>query len=508
LKPATLHLLRRTSQLLFLLIFVVSLAFANRSIWFLELSKSFYRLDILATLSASIAGRVLIGGGVLVLIIVLLTLVFGRVWCGWFCPFGTMLDGISPKKQGIIDKRLEKWRVLKYILAFIILFSALLGNQTLMFLDPITILSRTLTGTIFPALRFAIFQTEGFFYQFKFLWELLDSVHNHLLAPIMLSSETVFVQAIPIFLFFLMIVGLNWIAERFWCRYLCPLGGVLGLLSKIPIFRRKVNQNCITCYKCAAVCPTKTIHADENFRSDPAECTMCFECSAVCPKEAISFPSVIPWKPGGKEEYDLGRRQVLLSAGLAVIVTAMAGIESFRIVKPANLIRPPGAAEDKFESLCIRCGECIRVCPTNGLQPNLLDAGWHNLMTPGLIPRLGACNYNCNACGLACPSQAIPALALEEKQLQVIGLARVDRNRCLPWAYQTPCIICEEACPLPKKAIQLAEETEIGAQGEQIYIQKPSVVKDLCIGCGICEHQCPQGGEAAIRVFNTSEKLF
>jgi ferredoxin len=247
-----------------------------------------------------------------------------------------------------------------------------------------------------------------------------------------------------------------------------------------------------------------TIRALENFRSDPAECILCFECSANCSQGTITFAPVMPWKPASRENYDPGRREALASIGFAAFGSALAGVDTLRVARPTHLIRPPGVDEERFESLCIRCGECVRVCPTNGLQPTLLEAGWHNIMTPVLIPRLGACNYNCNACGLACPSGAIPALNLQDKQEQVIGLARIDTDRCLPWAYQTPCIICEEACPLPKKAIQLIEEFQTGSMGEQIQLQKPQVNKELCIGCGICEHQCPQGGEAAVRVYSIS----
>jgi MauM/NapG family ferredoxin protein len=496
--------LRRISQILFFSIFIIGLLFANRSIWFIEINKSFYRLDFLATLAASIAGRIIITGGILALITILFTFIFGRVWCGWFCPFGTLLDWISPKKKSSGNGRLEKWRVGKYILFFVILFAALLGNQTLLFLDPLTILSRTLSSAIFPALKYAVFQTEGFLYQFRSLWGLLDAVHRHVVNPLISSSEAVSIRAVPIFLFFLFLISLNWIVERFWCRYLCPLGGILGLLSKFSLIRRKVNANCSACSRCGVYCPTGTIRAQENFRSDPAECILCYECAVDCPKNATTFTPVIPWKPANKEDYDPGRRELLLSIGFATFGTVLAGVDSFRIAKQAYLIRPPGVIEERFESLCIRCGECIRVCPTNGLQPTLVEAGWHNIMTPNLVPRLGACNYNCNACGLACPTGAVPALNLDEKQLQVIGLACVDRDRCLPWAYQTPCIICEEACPLPEKAIELIEEEQTGMNGELVRLQKPQVRKEICIGCGICEHQCPQGGEAAIRVYSIS----
>jgi ferredoxin len=143
----------------------------------------------------------------------------------------------------------------------------------------------------------------------------------------------------------------------------------------------------------------------------------------------------------------------------------------------------------------------VRVCPTQGLQPSLFEGGVQNLLTPRLVPRLGYCSFPCNACGQVCPTGAIPPLALEDKQQTSIGLARVDRDRCLPWAYATPCIVCEEACPVADKAIKLEEAEGVDLQGEPVLLQRPYVVRELCIGCGVCEYQCPQGGEAAVRVY-------
>jgi formate hydrogenlyase subunit 6/NADH:ubiquinone oxidoreductase subunit I len=124
-----------------------------------------------------------------------------------------------------------------------------------------------------------------------------------------------------------------------------------------------------------------------------------------------------------------------------------------------------------------------------------------NLFTPRLVPRLGYCSFGCTACGQVCPTGAIPELALEEKQQATIGLAAIDQGRCLPWAYDVPCIVCEEVCPVADKAVRLEEVSVEDAQGNVSLLQRPRVIRDLCIGCGICEYKCPVGGSAAIRVY-------
>jgi ferredoxin len=295
------------------------------------------------------------------------------------------------------------------------------------------------------------------------------------------------------------IVSLNLLAPRFWCRYLCPLGALLGLLSKASILRRTVNEQCTQCQACARVCPTGTIEAEKGFASDPAECTMCLECLAVCPHDAVDFRtglSLAEWR-----DYDPSRRQALLALG-----TAAAGISLFRSDLAArrdypHLIRPPGAWENNLLAKCVRCGECSRACPTSAIQPAMAEAGLEGLWTPLLVPRIGYCDYSCNACGQVCPVQAIPPLSLLEKRQQVIGKAYIDLNRCIPWADEQPCGVCEEMCPLPTKAIELEEVEVLDGQGDLFTLQRPQVIRERCIGCGICEYQCPLNGPAAIRVY-------
>jgi ferredoxin len=160
------------------------------------------------------------------------------------------------------------------------------------------------------------------------------------------------------------------------------------------------------------------------------------------------------WKLAPAQEYDPRRRQVVTALGAGLLAAAAHPLLPAALRRDAHLIRPPGAQGTAFLSSCIRCGECLKVCPTSGLQPALWESGLDGFWTPTLVPRLGYCDYSCNACGQVCPTGAIPNLALEEKRKQVLGKAEINRDHCLPWHDNIPCIVCEEMCPL--KAVGLS----------------------------------------------------
>jgi len=463
-------------------------------------SDLFYRLDPLIAATAMLAGRTLIAGLLYSLITLAAALIFGRVWCGWVCPMGTMLDWISPKPVQRGEQVSDRWRTVKYLIFTVLISAALLGNQTGVITDPISILTRTMTTAIWPGLRKMVFGAEGFLYQFDFLWPVLDTIHANVLLPLFQGIESVFIAGIPIFLLFGVMVALNWVAERFWCRYLCPLGGMLGIFSRGAIMRREVSDACTDCGLCARECPTGTIDKTQKYVSDPAECIYCYDCAADCPAAAISFPAHAPFPWEKKQPYDPERRDVLVTAASAAAGVSLLGVETITRREPERMIRPPGATLTDFTTLCMRCGECVRVCPTQGLQPSLLEGGLQNMFTPRLVPRLGQCSFTCSACIEVCPTGAIPPISLEEKQRTPIGLASIDQDRCLAWGYDTICSVCEEICPLADKAIRQDEREVTDLNGNTFTIKLPYVLRELCIGCGACEYHCPAGGEAAIQV--------
>jgi ferredoxin len=214
------------------------------------------------------------------------------------------------------------------------------------------------------------------------------------------------------------------------------------------------------------------------------------------------------FRPPKAERLDLGRRSLLLAgmAGAGTASLARVGPTEGQQSFSPTLVRPPGSTpEAEFLARCVRCGECLRVCPTNALQPALSEGGWTGLWTPVLKMKTGYCEYECTLCSQVCPTHAIQILTLERKKEIRIGTAFFDRNRCLPYASARTCIVCEEHCPTPKKAIWFEEVSVLGPGGTQVVVKQPRVNLDLCTGCGICENKCPIADQRGIYVTSVGE---
>jgi len=499
-RATTLRRLRPWIQALTFCLFLLVLLRAGQT-GFLT-ADSFFRLDPLAGLANMIADRQIAPAMLIGAVVTLLaTVVLGRAWCGWICPLGTALDWAPARKAKLHETDPRPWlRQVKYFLLLLIAVLALFGNLTFLILDPITLLYRTVSTALWPALVALITGVEPVLYKIPLLQGPIDAFESAARGTILPATQPVYGLGIALTLLFAGILALNLVRDRFWCRYLCPLGGLLGLVSKVALLRRTIGDACIECHRCARACPTGTIDESRRFESDPSECTMCLECAPTCSRSTQHFT----WhtKPAAWRTYDPTRRQFFAAAGTAVVAAGLFGAEPTARQDHPRLIRPPGSQKPEFLSQCIRCGICLKVCPTSGLQPSIAQAGWRGLWTPVLTPRLGYCDFGCNACGQACPTGAIPPLGLDDKRKAVIGRAYVDRSRCIPWVDGRNCIVCEEMCPLPEKAIVL-EDAEVRnfATGELVMVRRPVVIPERCIGCGICENRCPVNGDAAIQVY-------
>jgi ferredoxin len=490
---------RKVTQYVSFLIFLVLFVLARQRNAPAGISNLAMRVDPLVMLAHLFVSRVYLLGATIALLTIILSILFGRAWCGWICPLGTILDLVSPRSPGQARNISDSWRKFKYGLLMVILAAALFGNLSLLLFDPLTLLYRTLTTSLWPALDQLVTALEATLYRTPALAAPIATL-DQWLRPVLLPSEPMYYrQATLMAVVFLGVIALNWITPRFWCRYLCPLGGLLGLVSKFSLFRRQVSDDCKGCGLCSPVCPTGTIDPDQGYASDPGECTMCLDCLEACPRSSINFTpafSTAQWN-----HYDPGRRTALLSIGGALLGITLLKSDWLNQREHTFLIQPPGARENDLISKCIRCGECARACPTTAIQLSIAEAGIDGFWTPVLVPRIGYCDYSCNACGTICPVQAIPPMTLEAKRQQVIGKAYIDRDRCIAWADHDDCIVCEEMCPLPEKAIHLEEQSFPLFDGESALVQVPHVEVERCIGCGICEYKCPVAGQAAIRVY-------
>jgi polyferredoxin/formate hydrogenlyase subunit 6/NADH:ubiquinone oxidoreductase subunit I len=501
-------ILRRLSQTLFLLLFLwLFLQTESKGENALGYPvKIFLDADPLIFITTVLSSRSFYQPLLWVLLVVIATVLLGRVFCGWICPLGTLHNMAGALKKKNKQAPTANWHRFKYYLLVFLLVSSLFTLHLTGIIDPLSLLIRSLSLAVYPLFQYA---TTGVFdaiytTQIDTLVNVSEFIYDFTKKTLLSFQQPLFFQSVLIGSLFVLILVLNLRERRFWCKYLCPLGAMLGLLSRYAILHRSVSEGCDRCGVCTRTCQgAANSDQKENWRK--AECLACMNCDDICPQNAVHFGFLLK-KPA--VSMDLGKRRLMAS-----IVSGLLAVPLFRmtpLLKPGaadpKLIRPPGAvAERKFLERCVKCGECMKVCLTNGLQPTLAEAGLEGIWSPVLVPRMGYCEYRCTLCGQVCPTGAIQKLTLEEKARVKIGLAMIDVGRCLPFAHATSCIVCEEVCPTPKKAIWFENTQVKNRAGQSLTVKQPHVDLELCIGCGICETKCPVLGQPAIAVTNLGE---
>jgi len=501
-KPFSVHrllqLIRVLSQTVFFCIFVYLLLgthFFGKD--YIGPVEAYFHFDPLLGLTTFLASRELFKASLWAVATILVTLLFGRYVCGWICPLGAVLQFFSflfkrsrsraPKLPG--NRLLQ----LKYVVLAVVLVSAVFTLDLAGFLDPLSFLYRSFIMIVLPAGAISGDSVLSVFPRIGLASigaTLSEAMQN-------LTINKTFHQGLIIGLIFLAVIVLNLYRERFWCRYLCPAGALLALLSRWNLVKVRVDgEKCTRCKACAIHCQTQaTPFPNQDWQ--PGECVYCYSCAAQCPANAVTFPVLA--SSAGTKPVDFPRRKWIFSAVLGLAVIPLFRVSASAKRPSEKLIRPPGALpEPRFLAACVRCGECMKVCPTNALQPASNQAGAEGLWTPVLVPKIGYCEYYCSLCTQVCPTGAIKELKIREKVKVRIGSAWIRKDRCIPYALGRSCTVCEEKCPTSPKAVKLIETETAMPDGTWAAQEVPVVDLDLCIGCGICETKCPVYDDPAI----------
>jgi len=469
------------------------------------LARFFLRLDPVLVLGVDIAARALAASLWLAGVVALSGLVFGRAFCGNICPMGATLDvagrlaGRNRRSRAPRDVVVAGPgpRRIKYLVLTGIVACALSGVSLVFFVSPLALITRLYGLFILPAAELGA----------RAAMEAADPVLRALDAHSLLYASIPshrFAGQLYIAVFFGTLFFLARRDPRFWCRYVCPAGAVIALFSRKPVLvARRVGEACTGCGACRRGCPMGAIPADPK-TTVFTECVVCRACAGVCPEGAVSFT---PWTAGAARATAsaspvLPSRREFLAAGAigaGAALTVLTGLaegssaddSGGRPLSP-TAVRPPGAVpEPEFLARCVRCGACMRACPTNMLQPALFSTGVAGLFSPLAVPRRGGCQPDCTACGDVCPTGAIRQLVPTERLWAKTGTAQVLRHKCLAWEFNRKCLVCDEVCPYNALEFRRAEGLDVAV---------PHVIEDKCTGCGWCERHCPVTAVPAIVV--------
>lgn len=448
------------------------------------------------------------------ILILVLTALFGRIYCSAICPLGIFQDMVgwirkkTKKKFRYRFGKPQNW--LRYGFLILPMLILLIGKSLvgINLLDPYSIFGRIASDLFQPVYMWINNRAAG----------VLESLNVFFLYPEDLTPVRGFTYVVAGFMLALVTL-FSFSRGRLYCNTVCPVGTLLGLLSRVSVFRiRMIKNQCTKCGKCAIACKASCIRV-KTLEVDFSRCVGCYNCVSVCPEDAIKYlPSgrafsgfgpaettrpVNPGQPYSADgPADLTRRKALsrmfatgtVLAGFGIPAKSQeVGIEiketeienkiPTKIEPVKNFpVTPPGSLGIRhFTSRCTACHLCVSVCPTSVLQPSLIEYGWSGIMQPHMDYSTNYCNFECTLCADVCPTGAILSLALETKKTTQMGQVQLILENCVVYAENTACGSCSEHCPT--QAVTMVPYR----QG----LTLPEIVPEICVGCGACEYACP-----------------
>jgi ferredoxin len=431
---------------------------------------------------------------IIILIALLISVaLIGRVYCSSICPLGIYQDIVIRIKKWIRPKtrfRYSKgYKTVHYIVSVISVIVALSGIiSLLLLLDPYSNFGRMASET------FKVPLLKGL------AWLALKMQQNQIYWLYPINYEVVPAGLLYATGFTLLITSLSAWKGRFFCNFLCPVGGIFGLISRFSFYKLKFEEkSCTSCGKCMHSCKAECINIKDK-TVDFSRCIACYNCVQSCESQSIKYsPSVSIKKKtenetlqsatGTNERRRLLREGATLLSLLTIPAFAQQGKGKgkghggrkgkFRSKGP---VTPPGSISLKhFNENCTACHLCVAKCPSNVLQPTLTDYGLHYIMQPKMHYTISYCGFNCTVCGEICPTGAIQELSKEEKHVCQIGVVHFAKKHCVVVSEGTACGSCSEHCPT--QAVYMVPYDE--------NLTIPEIKPEICVGCGACEYACP-----------------
>jgi polyferredoxin len=482
------------SIVVFSLITIYFLDFANL------VPKQLHLLTKLQFLPAVLALNI-----VAIIVVVVLTLLFGRIYCSSICPMGIYQDIVSWIDKKLHRKKryhpLKERRILRWSLVVLTVIAFFGGASAIVsILDPYSAYGRMATTLFKPVYvegNNAIAWVDEYFKHYRFYK-----------VDVFLTSMSALVIA-SLTLLIIGYMAYRW--GRLYCNTICPVGTVLGFVSKYSLFKISIDRNkCNSCSLCSMKCKGSCIDS-ANKAIDYSRCVDCFNCLEVCNRKAMKYTfALVPEKRKPTTEttegYTPSRRKFF-----GFVLAGIAGTQKLLAKDPSDTtktlkeiytshnvpykrkkpITPPGSANvNRFNEHCSACHLCVSKCPSNVLQPTLLDYGLAGVLQPAMDFQHGYCNYHCTLCTEICPSNALEKVSAKEKRTLQVGYVHYIKENCVVVTDGTDCGACSEHCPTQA----------VNMQPYKGDLRIPVIDQDLCVGCGGCEYICPTRPYRAIYV--------